>query len=113
MAGGGLRGLDLSDEQVEKTAELKQKCFRKFAHAQIDGMELHSELAKELGNATIDKAKVSTIVQKIKDHQSAMTDSMVENMLSLAQILTPEQRKQLRTDKIRHFLGLDDHDRDH
>ncbi len=31
MTGGGLRGLDLSDEQVEKTAELKQNCFKKFS----------------------------------------------------------------------------------
>ena len=104
--GAFLRGLDLSDEQVERIAELKQKSFSKAAHSKIDLIELYKQLFKELGNATIDRNNVNALTQKIKEQKSQLIDLMIGNMVSLAEVLTAEQRKKARTNKIRHFLGL-------
>jgi Spy/CpxP family protein refolding chaperone len=106
--GGGavLHGLDLSDDQVERIAELKQKTFSKLAHGKIDLVELHKQLFKELGSATIDRNAVNAVKEKIKEHKAQLTDLMVSNMIAFAEVLTPEQRKKARINKIRHFLGL-------
>jgi Spy/CpxP family protein refolding chaperone len=103
-----LQGLDLNDLQVEQIAELKGKSFSKFGHGKIDMFELHKELFKELSQSSIDRKKVSALSQKIKEQKSQMTDLMIENMLAFAEILTPEQRKKMRTNRIRQFLGTDE-----
>ena len=104
--GAMLSGLDLSDEQVERIAELKGRSFSKFAHAKIDMVELHKQLFKELSNATIDKGNVNALAQKIKEQKSQLTDLMIEKMVAFAEVLTPEQRKKARINKIRNFLGI-------
>lgn len=104
--GGFLRGLDLSDEQVERIVEIKQKSFSKVAHGKIDLVELYKQLFKEMGSASIDRNNISSLTAKIKEQKSQLIDLMVGNMVALAEVLTPEQRKKARTNKIRHFLGL-------
>jgi periplasmic protein CpxP/Spy len=103
-----LQGLDLTDAQVEQIADLKGKSFSKFGHSKIDIFELHKELLKELSHANIDRTKVNELAQKIKEQKSQMTDLMIENMLAFAEILTPEQRKKMRTNRIRQFLGTEE-----
>ena len=105
---GDLKGLDLTDAQVEQIAELKGQSFSKLSHQRIDMFELHKDLLKELSQANIDKQKVQSMSQKIKEHKAAITDLIVENMLAFAEILTPEQRKKMRTNRIRQFLGIDE-----
>lgn len=113
LAGRGwLEGIDLSDEQVEQIAELKQRSFSKMAHGGVDMMELRQQLFRELGSANIDKAKINEIKGKIKEHKAAMTDMMIDNITAFAEILTPEQRKKVRIKKIRQFLGSGDMDDD-
>lgn len=104
--GGFLHGLELSDEQVERIAELKQKTFSKLAHGKIDLLESRKQLLRELSGATIDRNKINAIVEQIKKQKSEITDLMVGNMVALAETLTPEQRQKARINKIRHFLGL-------
>jgi Spy/CpxP family protein refolding chaperone len=106
--GAFLQGLDLSDEQIDRIAEIKAQSFSKLAHAKIDIFELKKQVFKELGSATIDRNKINSIVQKIKEQKSQLADLMVGNMIALAETLTPEQRKKLRRNKIRHFLGLEE-----
>jgi Spy/CpxP family protein refolding chaperone len=110
--GGMLQGLDLSDEQVLKIAELKGGTFSKMAHAKIDLMELKKEIFRELIKPQVDKKKVQSVAQKIKEHKSACMDSMLENMIAFSEILTAEQKKKLQLNKIRQFLGLEEPDED-
>lgn len=107
LFGGGrfLKEIELSDEQLEKVAELKEESFGKFAHARIDGMQLHQKLFKELGKENIDKEKVKALAKEIKEQKSAVTDLMVDNMLAFAEILTPDQRKKIKMKGLRHLLG--------
>jgi Spy/CpxP family protein refolding chaperone len=105
--GAFLQGLDLSDEQVERIAELKGKTFSKLAHSKIDLLESRKQLLRELTGATLDRNKINAIAEQIKKQKSELTDLMVGNMVALAETLTPEQRKKARINKIRHFLGLE------
>jgi Spy/CpxP family protein refolding chaperone len=106
--GSWLEGIDLSDEQIEKIAELKHQSFSRMAHGRVDKMELMHALFKELGNQQIDHVKVAELKNKIKEHKATMIDLMIDNMVAFAEILTPEQRKKIRIKKIRQFLGSDE-----
>lgn len=107
-----LAGIDLSDDQVERIAELKHKSFSKMAHGRVDMMELVQQLFRELGKPTIDRARATELKNKIKEHKAAMADLMFENMVEFAEILTPEQRKRIKIKKIRQFLGADTDEED-
>jgi Spy/CpxP family protein refolding chaperone len=104
--GAILQGLDLSDEQVERIAEVKGKSFSKLAHAKIDLFELLKGIFKELSSPTVNRSNVQGIADKIKEHLGQLVDLKVEKMVALAEVLTPEQRKKARVNKIRNFLGI-------
>lgn len=108
-----LEGIDLTDQQIEQIAELKQQSFSKMGHGRVDMMELRHQLFRELGGTTIDRSKINEIKAKMKEHKAAMTDLMIDNMTAFAEILTPEQRTKVRLKKIRQFLGSEDDDHDH
>jgi Spy/CpxP family protein refolding chaperone len=103
-----LEGIELSDEQIDKIADLKHESFARMAHGRVDKMELMGAIFKELGKPTINRERVAELKGKVKEHKAAMTDLMIDNMLAFAEILTPEQRKKIRIKKIRQFLGSDD-----
>lgn len=104
--GGGrlFQKLELSDDQVEKISELKEDSFAKFAHGKIDGLQLHQQLFKELSREKIDRQKVLSIAEQLKKHKAQMTDLLVLNMLSFAEVLTAEQRKKLKDLGMKQFL---------
>lgn len=112
--GGGplamLKGLDLTDEQVLKLAEIKGGAFFKMAHNKIDLMHLKKQAFKELLNPQVDKAKVRELAQQIKEKKAHCMDEMVENIIACSEILTPDQKKQLAVNKVRCFLGLSEHE---
>lgn len=111
--GGGplamLRGLDLTDEQVLKLAEIKGGAFFKMAHNKIDIMQLKKQIFKELIASPVDKAKVREIANQIKEKKSLCMEEMLENIISISELLTPEQKKQLKLQKVRCMLGLGGH----
>lgn len=113
FGGGGplamLRGLDLTDEQVLKLAEIKGGAFFKMAHNKIDIMQLKKQVIKELLNAPVDKAKVRELANQIKEKKSLCMEEMLENIIAISELLTPEQKKQLKLQKIRCMLGLGGH----
>ncbi len=108
-----LEGIELNDEQVEQIADLKHKSMSQMGHGKVDMMDLMQSLFKELGNSSIDQAKVMELKEKIKAQKSSMTDLMVDNMLAFSEILSAEQRKKIRINKIRQFLGSGDHEHGH
>lgn len=112
--GGGplamLQGLDLTDEQALKLAEIKGGAFFKMAHNKIDIMQLKKQAIKELLSPQVDKSKVRELAHQIKEKKSLCMDEMLENIIACSEILTPEQKKQLKLKKIRCFLGLGEHE---
>lgn len=109
-----LKGIDLSDEQVERLSELKHSSFARIGHARIDIMNLRHELMKELSASEINESRVLQIKGEIKECKSQLTDLMVDSMLALAKLLTPEQRKDVKIRTLRELLGsFDEEMEDH
>jgi len=103
-----LSGVDLSDEQVEKLAELMRGSFSKVGHLKIDMMEAMQQLFAEMAKPQIDRTKATQLKDKVKELRAKLSDLMFNNMLAFAEILTPEQRRKIRMKKIRQLLGAED-----
>lgn len=100
----------MTDEQALKLAEIKGGAFFKMAHNKIDIMQLKKQAIKELLSPQVDKSKVRELAHQIKEKKSLCMDEMLENIIACSEILTPEQKKQLKLKKIRCFLGLGEHE---
>ncbi|HEY9776480.1 MAG TPA: periplasmic heavy metal sensor [Planktothrix sp.] len=105
--GALLNALDLSDEQLEKLAELKMEGCGQFAKFKSEMIGLVQEIGKELTKDQVDKNKVKEIAQRIKARKSDLGDSMLDRILSFTEVLSVEQRKRLRILLIKKFLGVD------
>jgi Spy/CpxP family protein refolding chaperone len=105
--GAVLNELNLTDEQLERVAELKLAALGDCAQLKAKVGDLLKTFAKELTQEPIDKTKVNNIAQQIKAEKSKLGDAMIERILAFAEVLTPEQRRKLRSSAIRRFLGVD------
>ena len=85
-------GVELSDEQVEKLAEIKGEGFFKFAEQGVGMMPQVREFVRHLSKSEIDKDKVRAIHKEIQAKRNQMGDQFVENIMAIAEVLTPEQR---------------------
>jgi len=103
-----LSGIDLTDEQLEKLAELKGQAFSKFGHGKVDIVDLYKRLFKELAKPSIDEKQVWNITDEIRGKKSELTDVLVEHLIAFAKILTPEQRTKIKINKIRKLFGIAD-----
>ncbi|MGD9681290.1 MAG: Spy/CpxP family protein refolding chaperone [Candidatus Obscuribacterales bacterium] len=106
--GGLLSELHLSEEQLLNVAALKGKTLSKIAHAKLELMELKKEAFKELLQPKVDRAKFSSLTEKIKAQKSQCVDLMSENLIAFSEVLTPEQKAKLRLSIVKKFLGVDD-----
>lgn len=106
--GSPLSGVDLTDDQLEKLAELKSQAFSKFGHGKVDIVDLYKRLFKELAKPTIDEKQVWNVTDEIRGKKSELTDVLVEHLIAFAKILTPEQRSKIKLNKIRRIMGISD-----
>jgi Spy/CpxP family protein refolding chaperone len=101
-----LSDLDLSDDQMEKFAELKIEGMGKFAQFKSKMAGLMHQIGKELTNESIDRDKVKEIAKEIKTYKTEFGDAMLDRAISCAEILTVAQRKKLRMNLLRRFVGV-------
>lgn len=102
-----LQELELSDDQVERIAELKADGMGEGMRMMAEGGQAFKHLMRELMNENLNKEKVKEAHKKLQEHKIKMGDAMLERALTFAETLTPEQRKKLKRSTMRSFLGLD------
>jgi|LakMenEpi03Aug12_release.lakeMendotaPanAssembly.Ray.scaffolds.fasta_scaffold243856_2 Spy/CpxP family protein refolding chaperone len=102
-----LEDLDLTDEQVEKIAELKADGMSEGMRMMAEGGQAFKGLMREILKEDLNKEKVREAHKKLQEHKIKMGEAMLERALSFAETLTPEQRKKLKRSTQRRFLGLD------
>jgi Spy/CpxP family protein refolding chaperone len=102
-----LSEIDLTDEQLEKLAELKVEGIGKFAQGKSYMIGVFQQLSKELSKEQIDKAKIKEIAKQMQAKKSEFFDSMVDRILTFAEVLTYEQRKKIRLAAIKKFLHIE------
>jgi len=103
-----LRDLNLTDEQLEKVAELKLEGLAACAQFKLSLGQAARQIINELTKEQIDKAKVKELAKEIKERKSQMGDAMLDRIITFAETLTPEQRKKVKVTAIKRFLGLDE-----
>lgn len=85
------KGLDLTTEQRDKLKAHREKTKgeMKAIHEQMREKKL--ALKTELDKQIIDKAKIADIATQLKTLSAQMVDQRINSILSLKEILTPEQ----------------------
>ncbi len=111
--GSFLKDLDLTEEQLEKIAELKVQGMSHFAQVKSSMGSLMSQMMRELSQDQIDKAKVRAVAKQIQECKSKAGDEFLERVITFAEVLTPEQRKRVRMKAIKRFLGVDSDEHHH
>ncbi len=98
--------LDLSNEQLEKLAELKLEGLGKCIQGKSSMIGLFQQLGKEITKEQIDKSRIKDIAKQAATKKSEFIDSMADQILAFADVLSFEQRKKLKLAGIKCFLGL-------
>ncbi len=104
--GGGFRGhgsgcdkfgrLDLSDEQNEKLYQLKQKFADQIGMTKVEIKKERRKMRDLLTQPAIDRKAVELAHGKINSLKTNLSNAKLTFKLDASEILTPEQRKQLR-----------------
>jgi Spy/CpxP family protein refolding chaperone len=106
-------GVELTDEQVEKLAEIKGDGFIDFAGRGADSLPAVRSIVRALCKSDIDKDEVRSLHKELQAKRNQMGDAFVERIIATAEVLTPEQRKQVRMYMLRAALGLNRHEEEH
>ncbi len=92
-----MRELNLTAEQSEQLKAEKQASRQKRQELQDQIRAKRQELRKELDKNVIDRNAVNTLIGQLKDLQGSLLNLRVDSILSMKQILTPEQFEKLRS----------------
>lgn len=106
-AGGGYHGhggngchkfgrLDLSDEQNEKLYQLKQQFADQIGTTRVEIKKERRKMRDLLTQPVIDRKAVELAHGKINTLKTNLSNAKLTFKLDASEILTPEQRKQLR-----------------
>jgi len=99
---GGPRGcnkfgqLDLTDEQNEKLYQLKQKFADQIGMSKVEMKKERRKMRDLLTQSAIDRKAVEAAQAKINTLKTSLSNAKLAFKLDASEILTPEQRKQLR-----------------
>ena len=104
--GGALSGpLALTDEQLEKLHSIKNQFLdqSELKKAQLHTLMRH--MGDALTSADVEAKKVKDLQAQINSLKSDLGNLLADQFVSMAQVLTPEQRQAIHTSIIRHSLG--------
>jgi Spy/CpxP family protein refolding chaperone len=102
--------LNLTDEQLEKVAELKLEGLAACARFKLARGQGARRIANELTKDQIDKAKIKEFAKEMREQKQQLGEAMLDRIISFAETLTPEQRKKLKLTALKRFLGMDEAD---
>lgn len=102
MEGSGkgdfLKGLDLTPEQRDKLKTHREENMKVMKEIRDEMKEQKTALRDELKKKVIDSAKIADIAAKLKKLSAEMVDQRISSILSLREILTPEQFQKMQAD---------------
>jgi hypothetical protein len=98
-------GVELSDEQVEKFASLKDALREKTEASMVKIQLLEADFRKALLEPEIDAGKLNQLRNQINSLKETVDAAVSENLIAEAKELTAEQRKKTRMAMLRHEIG--------
>jgi Spy/CpxP family protein refolding chaperone len=102
--------ISLSDEQLEKIHSLKEDYLDAVGPKTVELASKHRRLKDALLSANLDPAKAKALQSDINSLKDEISNLKLQNRLDCLAVLTPEQRKELRSRMLRmhfhhHFHG--------
>jgi len=91
-----MRELDLTAEQREKIAGIRERQAKKAIHARADIQVAAMDLRRLMRAERPDKVAIERQIDTIARMRADLHKSQVESMLEERSVLTPEQQKKLR-----------------
>ncbi|MFP4194785.1 MAG: Spy/CpxP family protein refolding chaperone [Desulfobacterales bacterium] len=88
--------LDLTENQQDEIRSLKSQARRKQMESMLDIMDIRDELIEEMAADRPDPAKVRDLRDTMSRKQAEMLETSVENRNKIYDMLSDEQREQLR-----------------
>ena len=103
----------MSDDQYEKLYAIREDVQDQMGLKRAQEMILHRKLRDVLSAATIDTKQAQDLAGKITALKADMSSIKLDSMIKMAQVFTPEQRKELRMKMIRGHHHHHGHDGGH
>lgn len=100
-----LAAVDLTDDQMEKLAKLRDDTTDKAAPIGIKLQTLEREFRSGLAQSELNQAELKRLSNEISAQKQAMDSLMRDNMLKTAELLTPEQRQAMKQSMNRAEFG--------
>jgi Spy/CpxP family protein refolding chaperone len=101
---GFFKDLNLTQEQRDKLKANREQSRGKMEAIHTQMKSKRAELKTELEKTTVDKGRIDGIVTELKNLSGQMVDLRVAGLISLKEILTPEQFKKMH-DKMEERKG--------
>jgi len=95
----------LTDDQYEKLYAIKEDLMDSMGAKMVQCKSLGRKLKDTLSAANIDTKQAQDLSSKITSLKADMTSAKMDSLIKMAQVLTPEQRKELRLKMIKGSLG--------
>jgi len=95
----------LSDDQYERLYAIKEDLMDQMGAKMVQCKSLGRKLKDTLSAANIDTKQAQDLTSKIASLKADMTAAKLDSLVKMAQVLTPEQRKELHLKMIKHSLG--------
>ena len=92
-----LRDLDLSKEQRDKIADLRDKQQRSAIRSQADLQVARLDLRRLMRADKPDRAAINRQIDRVTELRSELEKSRVGMMLDMRSVLTPEQLEKVRS----------------
>ena len=90
-----MKELDLTDEQQQQMQELRKETKERMKELREAMKENRNALHNELQKTDVNTRTINKITSEIKDLQGQKIDYMVDNVIQMKEILTPEQFEKL------------------
>src|SRR5262245_59907598 len=91
----GLDAVDADDQQVERVNGVLQGAAPDVVRFRTEHKALAAELRAELAKDSVDRARVEVLRKRALDLFDRASQKGSETLVAVAEVLTPEQRKEL------------------
>lgn len=98
-------GMGLTDDQYEKMFELRKASMARKGPKMAEMMTLHMDLQDQLLKPSVDRSKVLAVQSRINALHAELANQKLEDRLAMADVLTPEQRAQMRHFMLKRMSG--------
>jgi Spy/CpxP family protein refolding chaperone len=105
MIGLPLHDVDLTDDQVEKLAAIRSGAREKADPIMLKMHSLEHEFINALAQSSVNSDDVTRIRTQLSAQKQSLDAIFTDSAVASAQLLTPEQRKQIKLQMSRHELG--------